>query len=245
MRTLRFYIPQDLSVGDKFQAPENVSRHILQVLRLRLNDEVTLFNGNNVEYLAVISDISKKKLLLEIRQQQEISRESKTKIHLVQSISKGDRMDWVVQKAVELGVSSIQPVISHRTVVNLSSERGEKKLRHWQGIAIAACEQCGRNHLPEILPIVSLESLLPKFAEDKQSHKLILNPYSEQRIQTTDFNMDSFVLLVGPEGGLDDQEVSAVEQAGFNSYKMGPRILRTETAAISCITLLQALQGDL
>lgn len=232
-------------MGDKFQAPENVSRHILQVLRLRLNDEVTLFNGNNVEYLAVISDISKKKLLLEIRQQQEISRESKTKIHLVQSISKGDRMDWVVQKAVELGVSSIQPVISHRTVVNLSSERGEKKLRHWQGIAIAACEQCGRNHLPEILPIVSLESLLPKFAEDKQSHKLILNPYSEQRIQTTDFNMDSFVLLVGPEGGLDDQEVSAVEQAGFNSYKMGPRILRTETAAISCITLLQALQGDL
>lgn len=244
MRTLRFYVPFDLSKGDIINAPENTARHIAQVLRLSINDEITLFNGDNCEYSANIVEIKKKTVVLRVTAVERVNRESGISIHLIQAISKGDRMDWVVQKAVELGVTCIQPVTTKRTNVSLSADRFEKKLIHWQGIINSACEQCGRNVLPELLPVVSLESAV-SVTHQSPTNKMILNPRSAQRIRDASFDCDSFVLAVGPEGGFDDAEVELLIQSGFGAYSLGPRILRTETAAISCITLLQALKGDL
>lgn len=245
MRTLRFYLPHPLVVGEYIQVPDNTSRHISQVLRLREGEEVTVFNGNNCEYTAVISGIEKKSVQLKILTELQRSKESGIQIHLIQGISKGDRMDWVIQKATELGVTSIQPVNSKRTNVNLSLNRADKKLAHWSGIINSACEQCGRNLLPELHAVMDLNTVVKDHYFSQIDNKIILNPFSSSKLQQTDMPGSQFVLAIGPEGGFDPLEIKNLEEAGFKSFSLGPRILRTETAAIAGITLLQALFGDL
>jgi len=245
VRTLRFYVPLDLSEGGVIQAPDSTARHISQVLRLRVEDEIILFNGNDIEYSAQIVEIKKKSVLLKILDSKAVSKESEAKIHLIQAISKGDRMDWVIQKSVELGVSSIQPVTSKRNNVKLSSDRLAKKILHWQGIVASACEQCGRNTLPDIYPVLDLSSAIENLPIQHSTNRIILNPQSSKKLQSAEFKENSFSLAVGPEGGFDENEIAYLERMGFESYNLGSRILRTETAAISAIALLQALHGDL
>ncbi len=232
-------------MGDVIKAPENTARHIAQVLRLRVNDEVTLFAGDGMEYRAKILDVSKKQLSLEITTAIANSLESNIRIHLIQAVSKGDRMDWVIQKAVELGVTSIQPVTSSRTHVNLSVERFEKKRLHWQAVAIAACEQCGRNVVPEVRPVAALFDVAQGYRAHSSMQKILLSPQSNAKYRHDKSTADDFLLAIGPEGGFSDQEEQQLIALGFESYRLGPRILRTETAAITAISILQAYHGDL
>ena len=244
MRTTRFYIPQSITLGDVLQVPDNTARHMVQVLRLQVSDEVILFTGNNIEYQAIISEIKKKFVLVKIVGEKANSIESPVHIHLIQAISKGDRMDWVIQKAVELGVASILPVTSERTNVSLKGERQGKKLDHWQGVINSACEQCGRNHIPNLHPLQSLGEAVSVLSQH-EAHRIILDPRSENKLQSQNWGSKNLILAIGPEGGFSEQEVEFLLQSSFQSYNLGPRILRTETAAIAGISLLQAFAGDL
>ncbi len=245
MRRPRFYIPQPLAVGKSVEAPENTVRHMSQVLRLRCGDEVVLFNGDNREYPAVIRQMQKKRVWLEVLSVRTHSLESPLQIHLLQAVSKGERMDWVVQKAVELGVSTIQPVLAARTNVKLSPERFEKKRQHWQGIVHSACEQCGRNFVPSVSPVELLSKAAATYANDESWARLMLNPMSQRKILATDFTARHLVLAVGPEGGFAEADCQILARAGFLPCSLGPRILRTETAAIAALSILQAHAGDL
>lgn len=244
MRTLRFYVPQPLSVGDTFNVPDSTARHMVQVLRLPLNAEITLFNGDDCEYCARIIAVQKKRVQVEVFHVHTVSRESPINLQLVQAVAKGDRMDWIIQKAVELGVASIQPVISQRSNVNLPSDRWQKKLAHWQGIITSACEQCGRNRVPDIFNVKPLAEIAEQTAS-LDAHKVIFSPKSQTLLSAQQFSGVDFIMAVGPEGGFDDDEEAFLAQKGYDLYNLGPRILRTETAAISAIALVQALAGDL
>lgn len=228
-----------------FEAPENTARHMVQVLRLRIGDSVLLFNGNNTEYSAVISELKKKTVVLNVIGENVVSRESSIQIHLIQAISKGDRMDWVVQKAVELGVSSIRPVISKRNNVNLSGDRMDKKTQHWAGIISSACEQCGRNQLPLLHDIKPLEASVVESDLQSSCHKIMLDPLGKHNLKNDIAGISSFAVAIGPEGGFDEIETKFLVDNGFTSYNFGPRIFRTETAAIACLSVLQAIAGDL
>ena len=212
------------------------------VLRMQPGAALTLFSGDNREYSAVISALLKKKVMVTIIAVQDISRESHRKIHLAQAISKGDRMELVIQKAVELGAASITPLITARCVVRLDAERLHKKQLQWQAIAIAACEQSGRNLVPMIYQASALE---PFLLQNRATTKFILDPRSTKSLRDVSLPTGDIALLIGPEGGLSDDEVALAEHALFQPIRLGPRILRTETAAIVAIGVLQALCGDL
>jgi 16S rRNA (uracil1498-N3)-methyltransferase len=242
MKRIRIYQPGDYNPADTVVLSPEASRHVGAVLRMQNGEALTLFAGNNIEYHATIIDASKKSVSVRIDEEAEIDRESPTPIHLVQSISKGDRMEWVMQKAVELGVTTITPIISERTVVRLDEKRTAKKQAQWQAIVQSACEQCGRNIIPQVLPLSSFEDYLQ---QSKAAIKLILDPCGSQSWNNFDLSSGDIALLIGPEGGFSDAEVSQAKTSGFQALHLGPRILRTETAAIAAISLLQAVCGDL
>lgn len=240
MRIPRIYTSSSLSLGEHFPMDGSAANHMLRVLRMEVGRQVVLFNGNGAEYPATIISTQKKSLLLEINEVISRSAESPLQIHMGQAISRGDRMDYSIQKAVELGVLDITPIFSERSEVRLKGERLEKKMNHWEGVIIAACEQCGRNTLPKLH--------LPQTVQDWSSAtecnlKLVLHHRA-----VTDLNSfeqpQSTALLIGPEGGLTDIEIDAAEKSGFRSVLFGPRILRTETAALCAISVLQAKWGD-
>jgi 16S rRNA (uracil1498-N3)-methyltransferase len=204
-------------------------------------DALILFDGSGGQYPASITAVDKKTVIVTTGDFDAIERESGLRLHLGIAISRGERMDWVVQKATELGVSSISPLFSERTEVRLKGERGDKKMRHWQQIAVSACEQCGRNQLPQIRPLQALED----WARAVEAQlKLVLHPVADP-VAAPAIAPDSIALLVGPEGGLSPAEVSTAEQAGFHSLQLGPRVLRTETAPLAAIAILQARWGDM
>lgn len=241
MRIPRIYQPGQYSKGQTIILSEEAGQHIGLVLRMQAGESLILFNGYNQEFNATIVSAQKRKVTVLIQSMQTINRESPCQIHLAQAISKGDRMEFVVQKAVELGVTSITPIITERCVVRLDPERMQKKIAQWQAIAIAACEQSGRNQIPMIHQAQTLDKYLKMC---KTALKLILEPTSTNSWREYKEAPTDIALLIGPEGGLSTTEVLSACEYDFQALRLGPRILRTETAAIAAVVLLQAHFGD-
>ncbi|MGA8880739.1 MAG: 16S rRNA (uracil(1498)-N(3))-methyltransferase [Azonexus sp.] len=241
MNQPRFYCREALSPGAHIDLPEPVARHAVRVLRLPPGAAVVLFDGRGGEYDARIERIERDRVVAALGAWRDVERESGLAVTLIQAVQAGEKMDYTVQKAVELGVSHIVPVDSRRSVTRLSGERAARRVAHWQGVAAAACEQCGRNQVPQLAPLERLENWLARPASGML--RLILAPDAEQALvdlpPVTDVQM-----LIGAEGGLDPQEIVAAQQVGFKAVRMGPRILRTETAGLAALAAMQALWGD-
>ncbi len=244
MRIPRIYLPQELSSNSAIELSGHSFQHTIKVLRMKQDAKLIVFDGKGHEYSAILQQINKKNALIEIENEIQHKTESNLKIHLGLGISKGERMDFAIQKAVELGVTEITPLFTEHCVVKLDEKRMLKRLQHWQGIIISACEQSGRNILPKLNPATSLI----KWAEDMEINDicLIFSPVAKKSLQDVKPENDSINLLIGPEGGFSDSEIAELEKkSSFHSVKFGPRILRTETAALSAITAIQVLWGDL
>jgi 16S rRNA (uracil1498-N3)-methyltransferase len=241
MRIPRIYTGQELRANAEIVLETGPSLHLSRALRMKVGDALVLFNGRGGQYPATISAIDRKAVVVASAEQEALECESPLHLQLGIAVSRGERMDWVVQKATELGVSCIAPLVSERTEVKLGAERGEKKLRHWQQIATSACEQCGRNRLPQILAPQSLAGWLQDVQADL---RLVLHHTAVTR-DPGPAPPRSVALLVGPEGGLSEEEIRAAEGAGFASLQLGPRVLRTETAPLAAIAILQARWGDM
>lgn len=221
---------------------EPTSRHLLKVLRLEIGAPLQLFNGHGGEYAANLASIKKNTAVIEVKEFSNIARESPLQIHLGQAISRGERMDYAIQKSVELGVSRITPLITERCGVHLNQERAKNRVQHWQKIAISACEQSGRC----VIPPVENPHEYTNFLAANTGIGFICSPFStEQVFPPIPANTKSITLIIGPEGGFTPTEVHQAQQAGFNPLVLGPRILRTETAPIVAITLLQSRWGDI
>ncbi len=242
MRTIRIYQAGHYDVGDVIELSATASQHVGVVLRMQPADSLTLFCGDNREFLAHITNVHKKKVSVRIAEVANVCRESLRQIHLAQALSKGDRMEWVIQKAVELGVTSITPLFTAHCVVKLDAERLAKKQAQWQAIAIAACEQSGRNQVPTVHSACSYAAYLNT---SSAATKWILHPSSEKSWRDHAFTAGDIALLIGPEGGLSEDEISQAKSHDFMSLCLGPRVLRTETAAIAALSVLQAVAGDL
>ena len=243
MRIPRFYCPIALNVNSSVNLPENTFRHAIQVLRLNIGEALIVFNGQGGEYLATIDSISKRGASVLIQQYQTGVSESPLHLTLAQAIIKPDKMDFALQKAVELGVSAIQPLFTERSVVRLNKESLEKKHSHWQGIIIAACEQSGRCIVPVLKPSLYLEDYLN---EMQMTQRLILVPGDYPKInQLPPPEHNEIELVIGPEGGFSESEVQLSLQAGLQAISLGSRILRAETATLTSLALLQQQFGDL
>ena len=243
MRISRFYVADELGTDLDVELPSETAHYIHNVLRLKNDTPVVLFNGDGNEYAGVLSYISKRHASVYIDSKIGLNVESPLPIHLGQGIAKGDRMDFVLQKATELGVNEITPIITERCNVKLSHERWDKKYQQWYKIVIAACEQCGRNSIPTLHPAMSLEQWL---SQPTQALRLTLDPRAERSCANLPVTQQHGVrLLIGPEGGLSVHEVYRANELGCQAVTFGPRILRTETAALATIAVLQAQYGDL
>ncbi len=242
MRTIRIYQSGHYDVGDVVELSATASQHVGVVLRMQPDDLFTLFCGDNREFLAQISHVTKKKVSARVVEVTSVSRESPRQIHLAQALSKGDRMEWVIQKAVELGVASVTPLFTAHCVVKLDAERLVKKQAQWQSIAIAACEQSGRNQVPVVHPACAYATYLNACHAPT---KWVLHPYAETSWRDHVFVSGDVALLIGPEGGLSEDEIVQAKAHGFMPLSLGPRVLRTETAAIVALSVLQAVAGDL
>lgn len=242
MRIIRIYYPHELVVDSEVSLTDDATNHIVNVLRAKAGQAIVLFNGDGNEYSAYLSEVSKRKALVVVDSKISISIESPLNIHLGQGVSRGDRMDWVIQKSIELGVTEITPLITERCGVQLNPQRWLKKHQQWQKIAISACEQSGRNVLPILNPPTTFSDWIK---QSTNQIRLTLHPRAEQAFRHISMPPSGVRLLIGPEGGFSDQEIYQTEQSGFHCIQLGPRILRTETAAISAISALQAIHGDL
>ncbi len=242
MRIPRFHTEQELLPGQTVVLEEPTSHHLLHVLRMQPGESLVLFNGDGNEYQAVLEASSNKRASVLIEQVRQPDRESGLRIALGQGISRGERMDFVLQKSVELGVGSITPLWTQRCQVHISGTRLEKRLAHWRGVIRSACEQSGRVYLPELRDATQLKEWYR--ADARGQLQLVLDPTASLRL--SDIAPATEVrVLIGPEGGLLDEEISKAEQSGFLRIRLGPRILRTETAALAAVAALQTLWGDL
>lgn len=242
MRIPRIYHPETIEQLGVIALSEEASGHVGRVLRMQADQEVLLFDGSGAEFPAVITEVTKKQVSVKVTERVETGCESPLDLHLGQVISRGDKMEFTIQKSVELGVNVITPLISERCGVKLDQKRFEKKLQQWQKIAIGACEQSGRNRVPEIRPVMSLEEWC---AEQSDALKLNLHPRARYSINTLPEPVTKVRLLIGPEGGLSSEEIDMTRQYQFEETLLGPRVLRTETAALTAITALQVRFGDL
>lgn len=243
MRIPRLFTPQALSENTSLALNEEVSHYLKNVLRMKPERELILFNGHGGEYQAVLESVSKKTVVVRVGEYREVNTESPLKVELGVCLIKNDPMDWLIQKAVELGVGSLSPLMSEFTDVKLSSERMEKKQQHWQQVAIHAAEQCGRVQVPLLNPVQDIEAWLKAVNADK---KYVLHPYQAEPIENSSHKtVQSIALLVGPEGGLSEKEVAlARSQYYFEPVALGPRILRAETAPLAALSLFQSYYGD-
>lgn len=238
----RFYIPLPLSAPMRMALPETAAHHAARVLRLHIGDALIVFNGHGGEYGAHILAMGKHDVTIEIEQHDPVERESPLDVTLVQALSAAERMDFTIQKAVELGVRQIVPVETERCVVRLQGERAAKRVQHWQQIAVSACEQCGRNRVPEIKPITNLAAWLAASAPEQE--RWVLLPESDKALRDMPRPRKPVAVLVGPEGGFTDAEAAAAQHAQHQSVRLGPRILRTETVAPAMLAAMQVLWGD-
>lgn len=241
MRIPRIFTEQPLLANTSVELEAGPSQHLSRVLRMKPGDSIILFNGSGGEYPATISLSDRKRVVVATGSLEAVERESGLRLQLGVAMSRGERMDWVVQKATELGVCVIAPLVTERTEVKLRGEREDRKLRHWRQIATSACEQSGRNRLPRILAPQVLDQWLPSVRADI---KLVLH-HTAHSSDPGASAPSSAALLVGPEGGLSAVEIDAAEQAGFSGLQLGPRVLRTETAPLAAIAILQARWGDM
>lgn len=238
MRLSRFFIDAPLSLGEH-DLPEAQAHYIGRVLRMSAGDPVQLFDGSGQEYLGQLLDVGKKTVRVGLDQALPGQAESPLRIHLGQGLSRGERMDWAIQKATELGVDAITPIVSERCEVRLKDERADKRLAHWRQVAISACEQCGRSSVPTLHPPVTLAEWL---AARDEALKLVLHPVAEPLVSHQ--RPASLAFLIGPEGGLSDAEVEQAKASGFHAARLGPRVLRTETAPVVALAVAQQLWGD-
>ena len=241
MRIPRFFTTQALASGDTIALEAGPSQHIARALRMPVGAALVLFNGKGGQYPAVLVEVDKKRVMATLGDLLLEELESPLQVHLGIAVSRGERMDWVIQKATELGVSTVTPLFTERTEVKLRGERAAKKNRHWQKIAVSACEQCGRNRLPNIAGLSELSDWLNNTAAD---HKLVLH-HRAGPADSSARSPSSIALLIGPEGGLSEAEVDAAQRAGYQSLRLGPRVLRTETAPLAALAILQAKWGDM
>ncbi len=238
MRLSRFFIDAPLSLG-QHELPEAQAHYIGRVLRHAAGDAVQLFDGSGQEYLGKLIEVGKKAVRVELREQLAGQAESPLRIHLGQGLSRGERMDWAIQKATELGVGEITPIVSERCEVRLKDERADKRLAHWRQVAISACEQCGRS----VLPVIHAPITLAEWQAHVQAElKLVLHPVAAPL--ESHARPHSLAFLIGPEGGLSEAEVAQAKAAGFHAARLGPRVLRTETAPVVALAVAQQLWGD-
>jgi 16S rRNA (uracil1498-N3)-methyltransferase len=244
MRIPRIYQDTFLSVGDTVTLDAQATVHVARVLRLKQDDAVILFNGRGGEYQGRITSLEKRNTVIVLTSFVESDAESPLHITLAQGISRGERMDYTVQKSVELGIARITPLLTSRTSVNLQGERKQRRQQHWQTIVNHACEQCGRNTLPPVDEIQTFASYLQQ-APEQDAARLVLYHKSEQSIATITPQSSAFEILIGPEGGLSEAEIELAIHNGFTPVRMGPRVMRTETAALAALSILQSQWGDL
>ncbi len=241
MRIPRIYIDQALAITESVLLNENASHYLSKVLRMQEGRELIVFNGQGGEYSAQIKEVGKKQVSIQINQFTEGNRQSPLELHLAIGISRGERMDWVLQKATELGVTRIIPLITERTEVKIKGEKQDKKMQHWQQIIVSACEQCQRNLLPILQEPQAIGDWLKTVSTDC---RFVLHHRNDQRMEALG-KPESVTLLIGPEGGLNEEEITLAENEKFQSLGLGPRVLRTETAPVAAISLVQYLWGDL
>lgn len=242
MSESRVHLDLALEPGAPVDLPEGAFRHLVQVLRMQAGDGLVVFNGQGGEYAAVLESVAKRGATLRIGAFREVDRESPLALTLVQGISKGDRMDWTVQKAVELGVRAIVPVVTERCNVHLDREREARRLDHWRAVMISACEQSGRTRVPALHPVMKFADWL---ARPPVGRRLVLDPLGERSLSTLEPSDEPTSLVVGPEGGLGIDERRLAAGAGCIGLRLGPRVLRTETAGVAALAILQSLAGDL
>jgi len=241
----RIYFSGQLAAGAEVTLPPDQAHHVTRVLRMQAGDRLTLFNGDGVDYAGVITLAAKGETRARIEAAHAAVKESPLAIVLVQGVSRGERMDYTVQKAVELGVARIEPVLTRRSVVRLEVERARQRQAHWQAVAVGACEQCGRSRVPEVTVPQPLADWLAGWAARSGGVQgLLLDPASGLRLRELPRPSGAVVLLVGPEGGLADEERRGALAAGFTGVTLGARVLRTETAAMAALAAMQALWGD-
>ncbi|PLY16550.1 MAG: 16S rRNA (uracil(1498)-N(3))-methyltransferase [Sedimenticola sp.] len=242
MRTPRIHTHQTLSPDSTLSLEEGPARHLIQVLRLKADAPVILFNGDGHDYQGVIISLGKRQVDIAISERGAQESAACLAIHLGLGISKGERMDFAIQKSVELGVTEITPLVSERCVVRISDERMQKRIQHWQNILIAACEQSGRRRLPMLHAPLKLQDWINK--REAQQHNLLLDHRSSDTLASLSPPESGTCLLVGPEGGLSEEEIASAKREGFHGVQLGPRVLRTETAPLAAIAAMQALWGD-
>ena len=242
MRVTRVFVDAPLAAGAKFALPEDAAAYLLRVLRLRPGDACVLFNGDGHDYGARLLALDKRHAQVEVVDARPVANESPLRIVLLQGIARGEKMDLILQKATELGVAAVRPVDSERSEVRLHGERLDKRVAHWRGVVASACGQCGRARLPEVQAPEALESAL---ASLPQVPRFLLDPEATQAIGALGDSLEDCVLAVGPEGGWSPRDRELLHAAGFTGLRLGPRILRTETAGIAAIAALQSRFGDL
>jgi len=235
----RFYLDAPLRAGSSIHLPEDSAHHAVHVLRVRSGDQITLFNGRGGEFAARVAAIERRRILVDVLEHHALERESALKVTLVQGISSGERMEFTIRKAVELGVALIQPVLAAGSVARPKGERAASRQAHWQRIAISACEQCGRNRIPVVHPLMPAAD----YVDRGPGTKVLLSPRSELAFSRVKF-AEAIALAAGPESGFNADEEAAFLASGFVPVKLGPRVLRTETAALAALAALNALKGD-
>lgn len=242
----RFHCPFPLAPGAQVELPDTAAYHALKVLRMKAGDSMILFDGRGGEWRAELLNAkvsSSETARVVVREFSERNSESPLFITLVQALPSGDKMDWVVEKSVELGVAAIQPVAAKRSVVRLSAERMARRVAHWNAIASAACEQCGRNHVPVVAPVLDLPQYLAG-AMAQNARRLLLAPEGTASLHMLTKPVEPVIVMVGPEGGWEAGELQAAQAAGFQAVQLGPRVLRTETAGLAALAAMQAKWGD-
>lgn len=240
MRISRLYVDAALNVGGRIELDDAAAHYVRSVLRMKQDQAIVLFNGQGDEYEARFSEISRKSVRVEIERLVTRDVESPLSIHLGLGVSRGDRMDWAVQKAVELGVTQLTPLITERCVIKFNDDKKQQRFEHWQGIIRHAAEQSGRTRLPLLQPVMSFA----EWIDGQVGLRVFLDPYANRSMHDVTPEQQQLTLLSGPEGGFSDQERQFAQQAGFIPVRMGARILRTETAVLSALTAAQTLWGD-
>lgn len=240
MHISRIHQAVELAPGDEVNLDKAAINHVVNVLRLKIDDPLIIFNGKGGEYSAKITQIKRREVKVKTTQFKNISRESNLKIHLAQGVSLGEKMDFILQKATELGVAEITPIITARCNIKLSEDRWNKKIIRWKKIIISACEQCGRNILPKLNQTITFADFV---TQNKISTKIILNPSAKNNLSDLDIKQNEVTILVGPEGGVTAEEINEARKHNFLDINLGPRILRTETAGVAITSILQAQFG--
>lgn len=243
MRIPRIHTDQPLRPGLTVLLPEQAGEHVARVLRLDHGHPLVLFNGDGCEYDARLAGLAKRAVTAEVTGVREIKRESTLDLTLAQGVARGEKMDWILQKATELGVARIAPLITDRTEVRLDEERAERRVAHWRQVIASACEQSGRTELPEIAPPRKLADWLAALGNIPAT-RLVLLPEGELAPRTLGPLPHGVILVVGPEGGFSEHDEAMLRHAGFRGLRLGPRILRTETAGITALAALQTVAGD-